>query len=66
MKAAQICQNKMLRMMANATLKDHIKSEDLLKKYALISVNQLAAQIKLMEAWKSLNIPDYPVQMENN
>ena len=31
-----------------------------------MSINQLAAQIKLMESWKSINIAEYPVQMEDN
>ena len=26
----------------------------------------MAAQIKLLEAWKSINIEGYPVQLENN
>ena len=32
----------------------------------MLSVNQLAASIKLMEVWKSVNIKDYPVQLEPN
>ena len=31
-----------------------------------MSVNQLAAQIKLLEVWKSTNIIGYSVQLENN
>ena len=56
----------MIRMVDNVSLKEHIKSADLLQKYGLLSVNQLAAQIKLLEAWKSVNLENYPIQMENN
>ena len=33
----------------------------MLNKFKLLSVNQLAAQIKLNETWKSVNIEKYPV-----
>ena len=66
MKATQTAQNKMLRMVDNVSLKDHVRSADLLKKYGLLSVNQLAAQIKLTEAWKAVNLEEYPIQLENN
>ena len=32
----------------------------------MLSVNQLAASIKLTEAWKMGNIEDYPLQLEKN
>ena len=66
MRATQVAQNKMIRMVENVSLKDHIKSADMLTKNGLLSVNQLAAQIKITEAWKSLNIENYSVKMENN
>ena len=66
MKSAQIAQNKMLRMLERVTLKDHVTSKSLLLKYNLPSVNQLAAEIKLIEAWKSQNIPNYPFKLEPN
>ena len=66
MEAAQVAQNKMLRMLDRVTLKEHISSSSLLKKYNLPSVNQLAAQIKLVEAWKILNIHQYPLKLEPN
>ena len=31
-----------------------------------ISVNQLAAEIKLTEAWKIMNVPGYPISLEPN
>ena len=60
LKAAQIAQNKMLRMLDRVTLKDQIPSQTLLTKYNLSSVNQLAAEIKMTEAWKSIHINNYP------
>ena len=66
MKSAQIAPNKMLRMLDRVTLKDHVTSKSLLLKYNLPSVNQLAAEIKLIEAWKSQNIPNYPLKLEPN
>ena len=32
--------------------------------YNLPSVNQLAAQIKLIEGWKCMNIEQYPLKLE--
>ena len=66
MKSAQLAQNKMLRMLDRVSLKDHITTKSLLDKYQLPSVNQLAAEIKLTEAWKAVNVPNYPFQLEPN
>ena len=60
MKAAQVAQNKMLRMLDDVSLKEHISSSFLLKKHGLPSVNQLAGEIKLVEAWKSIHVTSYP------
>ena len=64
MTSTQICQNKMLRMLDRVSLKEHIPSTVLREKYGLPSVNQLAAEIKILEAWKSINVDNYPFQME--
>ena len=50
--------------MDGVSLKEHISSSSLLKKYGLPSVNQLAGEITLVEAWKSIHVTDYPFQME--
>ena len=47
-------------------LSDRTHTVDLLKNAKILSVNQLAASIKLTEAWKSCNISDYPIQLEIN
>ena len=36
------------------------------EKTGFLSVNQLAASIKLSEVWKSTNIENYPVHLEPN
>ena len=36
----------------------------LLKKFNLLSVNQLNANVKLVEIWKALNLEDYPLKIE--
>ena len=36
----------------------------MLEKFGLLSVNQLAAKIKLVEVWKTINCEDYPLQLE--
>ena len=64
MSRIQVTQNKMLRMLDRAFLKDHITSASLLTKYNLPSINQLSAEIKLTEAWKSTHIVDYPIKMD--
>ena len=66
MKSIQVAQNKMMRMLDGISLKEHVTSSSLLKKYNLPLVNQLAGEIKLMEAWKSTHVPSYPFQMREN
>ena len=63
MKLAQIAQNKMLRVLDNSIIKDKRSKRDMLQKFDLLSVNQMAAQIKLTEAWKAMNVTNYPVKM---
>ena len=36
----------------------------MLSKFNLLSVNQLAAQIKLVEIWKSTHVEGYPICLE--
>ena len=56
MQAAQEAQNKMLRLLDNSTLADRKSTVELLNNANMLSVNQLAASIKMTEAWKSCNI----------
>ena len=57
---------EMLRMVEGVSLKDHVTSASLLLKHKVPSANQLAGQIKLLEAWKSVHIANYPFRMEHN
>ena len=66
MEKVQVAQNKMLRMLDRVSLKEHVTTLSLLKKYNLPSVNQLAAQIKLVECWKMEHMKLYPLKLELN
>ena len=66
MKSVQTAQNKLMRMLINAPYNDRTSTSVLLKETGLLSVNQLAASIKLCEVWKAENVPNYPVQLEPN
>ena len=52
--------------MNGSSLKDHITTQSLLYKFNLPSVNQLSAEIKIIEAWKIMNIQDYPIKLWPN
>ena len=54
----------MMRMVDGVSVKDHVTSKSLLDKYNLPSVNQLAGEIKLLEAWKSIHIDSYPFKLK--
>ena len=45
-------------------ISDQVSIKSMLEKFNLLSVNQLAAQIKLKEVWKSLNCENYPIKLE--
>ena len=62
----QVAQNKMLRMVNGSSLKDHVTGTSLLEKYNLPSVNQLSAEIKILETWKIMNTKDYPIELWPN
>ena len=51
MKYLQLTKNRNLRAINNSKIKDKISVVSMLEKFQLLSVNQLAAQIKLLEVW---------------
>ena len=53
----------MLRVLDGSSISDHRSRKDMLDKFDMLSVNQLSAQIKLVEAWKAMQNEDYPVKM---
>ena len=52
MKRTKIAHNKFLRMMDNCRIRDRKSITEMLVKNEILSVNQVAAQIKLTEACK--------------
>ena len=55
----------MLRVLNNSRIKDKLSTKSMLTKFGLLSVNQLAAKIKLIEVWKITNREKYPLTLEN-
>ena len=64
LKSLQLTQNRMLRGINWSKISDQIGVKSMLTKFGLLSVNQLAAQIKLVEVWKSINVPGYPLSLD--
>ena len=62
----QITQNKLARVLENVTLKDRTSTATLLNNQQMLSVNQVAAQIKLTEIWKAINVPRDPNRIEDH
>ena len=66
LKKVQVAQNKFARFMAGKSLLDKIITEKILQDTKILSINQLNAQIKLQEVWKSTNIKNYRKQWETD
>ena len=64
MKSLQLTQNKLLRTLNWTKISDKISTQCMLNTFQLLSVNQLAAEIKLIETWKSINLEYNPIQLE--
>ena len=47
--------NDMLRLLCGAKREDHMSVEEMLKKLNWLSVNQIAAEVRLIETWKSIH-----------
>ena len=58
----QIAQNKCARFLHGSTLLDRINTKTIFKETNLLSINQINAQIKLTEVWKSQNLKAYPIK----
>ena len=63
-KELQKTQNRMLRAINGTKIKDRVSVKSMLEKFNLLSVNQLAANIKLLEVWKMVNKEGSPLQLE--
>ena len=63
--AIQKAQNKLVRLLAGSRLNDRVSTKSLLDKFAMLSVNQMHAQIKLTEMWKIVHTDDHPIKVES-
>ena len=57
-------QNKLLRHLNGTKISDKISTVSLLDKFGMCGVNQLNAQSKMLEIWKALNVPKYPLEIK--
>ena len=64
MKSLQTTQNRLLRMLNKTRLSDKVSIASMLEKFQLLSVNQLAAEIKLIEVWKAINVEGCPIKLD--
>ena len=62
LESLQVTQNKFARFVNGTSLIDRINTKTIFKDTKMLSVNQINAQIKLTEVWKSHNIKSYPIQ----
>ena len=62
-KEIQKKQNDLLRFLAGCRTSDRISIRNLLERFNMVSINQLNAQIKLLEIWKALNVQNYPLEI---
>ena len=60
----QKIQNRLLKVLENKRVTDKIPVKTMLENQKMMSVNQTAAQIKLLEMWKAKNTEDYPLKIE--
>ena len=60
----QRLQNKMLRILDGTLVSDRKRPKTLLDNQNMLSVNQIAAQIKLTEMWKASNDPQYSIKIK--
>ena len=60
----QKVQNKLVRLLTKTKLIEKVSTSTLLAKTNMMSVNQMNGQIKIQEIWKSLNVPNYPIQIK--
>ena len=61
-KKISVAQNKFARFLSGISLLDKVKTEKIYEDLKILSANQINAQIKLQEVWKSNNSNTYPIQ----
>ena len=65
LKRLQSIQNKFADFINGTTVKDKISTKSIFESQNLLSVNQINAQVKIQEVWKSLHNNKYPVNWVN-
>ena len=55
---------QLLRSLNGTLIKDRVSTSSLLEKYGVLSINQLNAQVKLLEIWKAMNVEGYPLKIK--
>ena len=63
-KDIQRIQNNLLRTLNGSQIAEKVSILSMLNKFKMLSVNQLNASVKLLVAWKSLNIDNYPLKVK--
>ena len=51
--------NNMLRLLCGSKRTEHTSIQSMLDHLGWLSINQLAAEVRLIEVWKSLNLSEY-------
>ena len=51
-------------LLNGSRIKDKISTKSMLDKFGILSVNQLAAKIKIIEVWKIINKEGYPLSLD--
>jgi hypothetical protein len=64
MRVLQLAQNRLLRLLGKVKLSQHVSIRSLLERFNLLSVNQLSAEIKLTEVWKTVHVENSPMNLE--
>ena len=54
-----------MRALNGTRVKDMVSTSALLTKFGMLSVNQLNAQVKVMEVWKAMNVVNYPLKINH-
>ena len=54
----------MFRLLNNTRKKDKISTKSIMINLNMLSVNQVNAQVKLTEIWKSLKVDNYPIHCQ--
>ena len=60
----QVAQNKLARFLNGNTLLDKVNTKEIFKQLNMPSVNQINAQTKMLQIWKSQHSSTFPIQWQ--